>query len=92
MGLRQRQWAAKWTVKLRTLLGGKCIDCGSTEDLEFDVRIPIGNDDHHNMEWSWRISFYRKQYDHNNLALRCTKCNSRKGNQMELLDTPETPF
>lgn len=77
MGLRQRQWAAKWTIKLRLLLGGKCIDCGTTEDLHFDCIYPQG-DHHHRIEWSWRMSFYRKQYAQNNLALRCEKCNGRK--------------
>lgn len=87
MGKRQRDWARKKTEELRSILGGKCVDCGTEEDLEFDVIVPVGNDDHHRrMGWSWRMSFYRKQHDANNLALRCGRCNRRKGNRMELVN------
>lgn len=80
MGLRQRQWARRKRDELTLFLGGYCIDCGSQKNLEFDVIIPVANNDHHRvMEWSWRMSFYRRQFDVGNLALRCTKCNSAKG-------------
>lgn len=93
MGLRQRIWAKKQTERLRSLLGGKCIDCGSVEELEFDVIVPVGNSDHHRrMDYSWRLSFYRKQYAANNLALRCGPCNRKKGDKMLLTNLIETPF
>lgn len=92
MGKRQRTWARYKRDELILLLGGKCVDCGNEEDLEFDVIVTLGNNNHHKIEWSHRISFYRKQFDLNNLALRCTKCNSKKGNKLmlnpKLLDVP----
>ena len=94
MAKRQRDWARRETERLRTLLGGKCRKCGTTENLEFDVIIPIGNDDHHNYEWSWRMSFYRKQLERKNLQLLCEKHNGKKQNSMELFthEPPEEPF
>jgi len=95
MGLRQREWARKETKRLRSLLGGKCVQCGTTEELEFDVIIPVGNNDHHRrMEWSWRTSFYRKQHDKGNLQLLCQKHNTQKSNQMWLTNSQEVnePF
>lgn len=94
MALRQREWAQRQTESLREKLGNKCVDCGKTKDLEFDVIInDIGNDDHHRkMEWSWRLSFYRKQFFRNNLALRCKKCNALKGNKLILHDVDEHPY
>lgn len=83
MGLRQRRWARNVRDNLFVLLGGYCIDCGAIKELEFDVIDPVGSDHHRKMEWSWRMSFYRKQHAMGNLALRCTHCNSRKGNYAE---------
>lgn len=85
MAKRQRQWARKETERLKTLLGKKCFYCGSKENLEFDLIVPPNNGDkHHKMEWSWRISFYRKQHEHGNVQLLCSRCNSKKNNQLEL--------
>lgn len=92
MALRQRQWAREWRLKLRRLLGMKCKKCNSKDylKLEFDVIIPIGDFDktgkerhHRAMEWSWRISFYRKQYAMGNLQLLCGRCNHDKSNKLE---------
>lgn len=85
MALRQRKWAWKQTRRLRKLLGGKCNICGKKKDLTFDLILPSANDFHHrDMEWSWRLSFYRREYDANNLQLLCDKCNSRKGDSLVL--------
>lgn len=88
MGLRQRKWAASKRDELFLWLGGYCADCGTTKELTFDVIEPVGDFHHRNMEWSWRMSFYRQQYAINNLALRCNRCNARKGNY----DNGENPF
>lgn len=93
MALRQRKWARKTRNKLRKLLGGKCKNCGKKKELEFDVIVPLG-DHHHRIEWSWRMSFYRKQYDNDNLQLLCSKCNLLKRNYMQLISKTgiEQPF
>ena len=86
MGLRQRQWAARKRLELRRLLGMKCAYCGSRDlrKLEFDVIIPVdcASYGHHKMEWSWRMSFYFRQYRQGNLQLLCGgyvgSCHSKK--------------
>lgn len=95
MGKRQREWARKTRDALFDVLGYKCKKCGITEELEFDVIIPVGNNDHHRkMEWSWRMSFYRKQYEHGNLQVLCRFHNAKKQNSMELWTQPpiDEPF
>jgi 5-methylcytosine-specific restriction endonuclease McrA len=81
MGLRQRVWCRKQRVILQELLGAECLKChtiGTKKNpLEFDCKIPRG-DKHHRMEWSQRMSFYRKEYRDNNLQLLCRKCHRNK--------------
>lgn len=87
MALRQREWAERETLRLRVILGNKCANCGSTRELEFDCILPKGHK-HHKIEWSWRLSFYRRELKNGNLQLLCTVCNSSKGNRMpQLVDT-----
>ena len=59
-------------------MGGKCTQCGSTEELTFDCINPQGSDHHSAMDWSWRMSFYRAQFKQGNLQLLCHMCNSTK--------------
>lgn len=91
MGKRQREWARKTRDKLLTLLGNKCAKCSTTSELELDVIFPIAdNDKHHRkMDWSWRMSFYRKQYERGNLQVLCKKHNVSKSNKPELTSSPE---
>lgn len=93
MGKRQRVWARRRRDELMILLGGKCVTCGTTKSLEFDVVIPL-SDNHHKIEWSWRISYYWKQYYAGNLKLRCGFCNRSKSISMELIAElqPDQPF
>lgn len=95
MSLRQRTWARKTRDTLRLELGGKCVKCGTTEDLEFDCKKPMGSFHHRAMCWSWRMSFYRAQHALNNLQLLCKSCNCRKaGHELEQdwLAPLATPF
>lgn len=78
MSKAQKQWAKQARARLVVQLGGKCCDCGATADLQFDCRVPCG-DEHHGMDTSARMSFYHAQFRKANLALRCSKCNSAKG-------------
>jgi len=96
MGLRQRQWAERTRESIFDILGRVCVDCGETENLEFDCIKPQGAH-HHRIEWSWRMSFYRKQLEQGNLAVRCQVCNGRKKAredwQLELAEIKnENPF
>ena len=79
MGARQKAWARRERARLIIVLGAKCVDCGATDRLTFDCKIAMGPD-HHKLDTSARISFYRSMLAVDNLALRCHSCNSRKGN------------
>lgn len=79
MASRQKEWARKVRNQLHFLLGGVCCDCGTKEKLSLDCDIPQGNDHHRRMDWSSRMSFYRKQFFAGNLKLRCLGCNGVKG-------------
>ena len=63
-------------------MGGKCKDCGTTEDLTFDVRTPA-QEEHHGLETSSRMCFYVRQWRMGNLCIRCRRCNSIKGRAAE---------
>mgnify|MGYP003446500535 CR=1 FL=1 len=79
MALRQRIWAWQQTIKLRHLLGNKCNKCKrKRKDMQFDCIESRGDYHHNKMEWSWRISFYRKQLKEGNLQLLCSWCHGRK--------------
>lgn len=93
MGQRQRKWAAKKRDEIFELLGYECKKCGATKELEFDVIVPF-DDRHHEMEWSWRMSFYRKQLRAKNLQILCRICNGKKQRQLELTSDlqPDDPF
>lgn len=85
MGLRQRKWAKIARERLFQQFGGVCRVCGGRECLEFDCINPTG-DYHHRIEWSHRISYYRRQAALGNLQVLCQRCNSRKGDdEMELV-------
>lgn len=82
MGMRQREWARRWTSILKWLLGYRCAYCGIEEGCEFDVKIPVKP--HSQIEWSVLISFYRREYEKGNLQLLCRSCNARKNDRLIL--------
>ena len=49
----QREWYAARREEGVGLLGGKCIQCGATEDLEFDHIDPATKVTHRIWSWSW---------------------------------------
>jgi len=82
MAQRQRDWARRTRDSILELLGEKCKKCKQRYDLEFDCIIPVGNEHHRKMEWSHRMSFYRKQLAAGNLQILCSPCNSRKSDNV----------
>jgi len=93
MARRQREWAAKVRDQLFDALGRVCTHCGSIKELEFDVITPIDSghpNTHTKREWSWRMSFYRREHFKRNVQVLCRVCNSKKQNQLEL--TFSTPY
>ncbi len=78
MARRQKEWAKKARFELQLKLGGVCAECGTDKDLDFDCIKPQG-DQHHRMDTSHRISFYRRQHREGNLQLLCRyKCHKNK--------------
>lgn len=74
----QREWHAKRRLKLVEKLGGRCVDCDTTERLEFD---------HDNLELkrmtvtsiissNWNRSDIVKELE--NVVLRCNDCHKEK--------------
>lgn len=80
MGLRQKEWAAKTWKRIVKDLGGKCAQCGTRRKLTLDCISPRGHR-HHQLEWSWRISFYRHELEIGNLQVLCKRHNEMKGNR-----------
>ena len=95
MGLIQRAWAKRQRLLLRRKLGMKCCKCGSKDyrKLEFDCIVPTNNN-HGKWEWSWRMSYYRKQYREQNLQLLCDKCHNKKTGEenSQRSDDNQNPF
>lgn len=78
MSLRQRQWARKAYAALIEQLGGRCSHCGSTDDLS--IHHPHGRDWHLNrVEWSARVSIYRREAKEGKLGVLCMQCNRTLG-------------
>ncbi len=65
---------------LFTSLGRRCWNCGSIENLTFDLRYPkVGPKYHHSrMSWRQRVNYYWSQFEQNNLQILCLPCNSSK--------------
>jgi hypothetical protein len=79
MAKRQKKWAKQQRTILHWLLGNKCCDCGTTENLQLDCDVPQGKEHHRKMAWDCRMRFYWRQYHASNLRLRCAKHNGLKG-------------
>ena len=79
MAARQKDWARRTRDTLLALMGGKCVWCGTVENLSFDCIMPQGSDHHRRHDWSTRMSFYKRQLEAGNLQILCVSCNSKKG-------------
>lgn len=79
MGHRQKIWARKAYDKLIQELGAACYHCGSTENLTVDH---IAGKDYvaNKLEWSARVSRYRREMKEGKLQVLCNTCNVMKGN------------
>jgi hypothetical protein len=77
MSKRQKLWAKAARAKIVAELGGCCDNCGDLVNLTLDCLRPRGKE-HHKLDTSSRISFYRKQMSKDNLRVLCRSCNSSK--------------
>lgn len=85
MGKRQREWARRAYDQLIQDLGGKCAKCGTTEKLTID-HIDGCEFNHSDVEWSARVSIYRREAKENKLQVLCEKHNSQKGDPRDRPD------
>lgn len=85
MGQRQREWARRAYDKLIQDLGGKCVKCGTTEKLTID-HIDGCDFVHKDVEWSYRVSIYRREAKENKLQVLCDKHNCQKGDPRDRPD------
>jgi len=83
MGARQRDWARRVTAFLKEKLGGKCVKCGRTQLLVFDHIDPRTKSyESRAVEWSHRVSLYRREIARGEIQLLCERCNDRKGTSL----------
>lgn len=87
---RQRRWRLRLRGRLIQKLGGKCAECGSIVDLEFDHL--------ERREWKskdlWsdqRVKRYEREAAEGKLQLLCGACNKAKGQPGQDWDDEE-PF
>ena len=67
-------------IALFSLLGEECKECGTVQNLTFDLIEPALNDKHHRFNGYDRILFYwREHRNKSNVQVLCDSCNSRKG-------------
>jgi 5-methylcytosine-specific restriction endonuclease McrA len=85
---RNKVWIAKRVAELRAYLGGKCVDCGTDEQLEFDHIKP--------RTWvarkvssGHRICIYWREAMEGMIALRCGACNKAKRRREDEQDIEE---
>jgi len=83
MGKRQKQWALNKRRAIKVLLGFKCSNCGTTNNLELDCIKPQGHD-HHRIDGSRRATFYMTQLRNGNLRLLCDKCHNQATNNYNM--------
>ncbi len=77
MAKRQKMWAQTARFRLTFELGGACARCSSHKELDFDCITPQG-DDHHRMDASARMCFYRRQHKERNVQILCKPCHRKK--------------
>lgn len=59
-------------------LGGKCVDCGTDESLEFDHKYPR-TWKAAEKSWEHRLAIYAREIVFGLIELRCKRCNRAKG-------------
>jgi hypothetical protein len=73
-----KSWRHQKKAELIAAMGGRCVECGTEENLQFDhkyVKTWRSRDLYANQ----RIRRYIEEYEAGNLELRCKGCNQMKG-------------
>jgi len=79
-GNRFVRWAHSARARLRAELGGRCVFCGSTDNLQFDhihpaTRFRVARE----AGFVRSTTLYRRDYAAGLLQLLCDHCNRTKG-------------
>jgi hypothetical protein len=74
---RQVAWKNRRRAWMMKVLGGRCLWCGTRENLTFDCIVATG-DAHHRMSSVQRMCYYNRQFRLGNLQVLCHYCNSAK--------------
>jgi hypothetical protein len=72
----QREWLRRRRLEGIERLGGRCIECGGVEGLEFDHIDPATKITHN--IWSWATQ--RRLAEIDKCVLRCTACHIVRSN------------
>jgi 5-methylcytosine-specific restriction endonuclease McrA len=75
-----RQQRAARRQALIAEMGGACVLCGATEDLEFDHWPAPAPCDHSRYNSTHRLAHYRNCWKTGGLRLLCRNCNAAQGN------------
>ena len=70
----QREWYAARREKGIKSLGGRCVQCGATDELEFDHIDPATKSNHRIWSWSWA----RINEELEKCQLLCVPCHFQK--------------
>lgn len=84
--IRNREARTRRRNRLIQRLGGKCVECESIVDLEFDHIFPR-NWKSHTVSSDRRLAIYEQEADAGLLQLLCRSCNAKKGASQD-----EEPF
>lgn len=88
MAKRQREWANRAKARLCLALGNLCWACGSPGPLEID-HIHGRDWKPRKVEFSHRISIYRREWAEGKIRLLCSQCNCT--NQFLHVELPPPP-
>ncbi len=75
---RHASWAQRKRLELIERLGGKCVKCGATEDLEID-HIDGRTWDSKAYSQKGRVIRYWREFAEGLLQVLCGPCNKQKG-------------
>lgn len=76
--IRNREARTRRRNRLIQRLGGKCVQCESIVDLEFDHLYPR-NWKSHALSSDRRLTIYEQEAGDGRLQLLCRSCNAKKG-------------
>lgn len=75
---RAKRSAARSRERLIAELGGRCVECGTTERLEFDHLTPR-TWDRNSLNAHRRMAMYKREAAEGKIQLLCRSCNASKG-------------